>query len=184
MISYRHIYDQLTEIMENTKDESTTLELSLLRIRIAKVLDVLERKTPEWSSKNYIPTICVDFDGVLSEYRDGWKGHAVITDKPMPGAFEWLDEAVNVCRIMIFSARCNHPDGIAAMYDWMKFHGMKEDTLRKLIFEPGKPSWYIHIDDRNIKFDGDWKALPSAAGFLKYFKPWYYHKQGWRDAQD
>ena len=61
------------------------------------------------------PILCVDFDGVIHSYASGWKGADAIPDPPVPGAMEFLREALRHFRVSIFSSRSNQPGGIAAM---------------------------------------------------------------------
>ena len=41
-----------------------------------------------------LPILALDFDGVLHSYTSGWQGADVISDPPVPGAIEFLMEAV------------------------------------------------------------------------------------------
>jgi hypothetical protein len=132
-----------------------------------------ETKHAHWHPR--IKTIAVDFDGVIHSYQTPWQGPAVIPDPPLPGAIGWLENMVLQFKVLIFSARCNDLVGIASMKLWLINHGLKPSTLNKIIFEPGKPSAHVFIDDRALQFTG---AFPVNAD-LRNFKPWYYGKPGW-----
>jgi hypothetical protein len=154
--------------------------------RVDAAIAALGQKAPDWKHLDK-PILCVDFDGVISEYRNGWHGPAVINEEPVAGAFEWLREAQEHFTVMIFSTRCNFPEGIVAMKEWLCSHG-GTDLAGSLIFEPGKPSWFLHIDDRAIEFDGGrhenfWLRTPAVT-LLRGFKPWYHSIPGWRHAQE
>lgn len=128
-----------------------------------------------WDPK--VKTIAVDFDGVIHSYQTPWVASHYIPDPPLPGALEWLEYLTHNFKVLIFSARCNDVAGIAAMKGWFKNHGLAPAALGALIFEPGKPSAHVFIDDRAIQFDGNYLALHP--GQLRRFKPWYYGKEGW-----
>lgn len=51
------------------------------------------------------PTLCVDFDGVVHSYTSPWKGAAVISDPPVPGAIEWLLACLDYFEVVIYSSR-------------------------------------------------------------------------------
>lgn len=122
-------------------------------------------------------TIAVDFDGVIHSYQTPWQGPDVIPDPPLAGAFDWLANLTTKFQVLIFSARCNDVSGIIAMKAWFTKHGFPPLALEKLIFEPGKPSAHVFIDDRAWRFDGSFIGL--APGHLHNFKPWYYGQEGW-----
>lgn len=135
------------------------------------------------------PILCLDFDGVLHSYTSGWKGPDIIPDPPVPGMVEFLDKAIEVFDVQIFSSRSNqqgaYRTGIEAMQDFiwkaLAYHfdcqfamGDPRDfdrarTIRDAISYPTeKPAAFITIDDRAITFNGTWPTME----FLKNFKPW------------
>lgn len=109
------------------------------------------------------PILCLDFDGVLHWYRNGWKGADVVDDDPVPGAVDFVRQAQEYFQIMIYSSRSNHPGGIDAMRTWMEEHGFPE-----VGFATEKPSAWVTIDDRALTFTGEWFD-PAE---LRRFKPW------------
>ncbi len=113
-------------------------------------------------------TICVDFDGVIHSYDSGWQGHDKAVDPPVPGAIEWLQNAVDRFDIQIYSSRSQHEKGVDAMKDWLILHGLGADTLAKIKFPTQKPAAFLTIDDRAICFDGAWPSFES----IDNFKPW------------
>lgn len=123
------------------------------------------------------PILCLDFDGVIHSYTSGWKGAEIIPDPPVPGALEFLQEAVKHFRVAIFSSRSHQPGGAVAMRTWLGAHILKRQSITEL----GDPPWFaqlewpmekppalVTIDDRAITFDGTWPSIES----LKAFKPW------------
>jgi hypothetical protein len=106
--------------------------------------------------------ICIDFDGVISEY-DGWKGEDDL-GKPLKGVKEFLEKLNSVgLRWVVFTTRPH--DKVA---DWFKKHKlpMPEDITNIKIPSP------VYIDDRVIKFDGDFsKLIKDMKNFNVYWKP-------------
>jgi hypothetical protein len=110
------------------------------------------------------PILSLDFDGVLHWYRNGWQGATVIDDIPVPGAQEFVSNALEHFRVVIYSSRSHQTGGIDAMREWLQEHGFPE-----VEFCTEKPSALVSIDDRAITFSGDW---PDPVDLLA-FQPWY-----------
>jgi hypothetical protein len=115
-----------------------------------------------------LPTLCVDFDGVIHSYEKGWHG-GVIYGTVVPGFFEWLDDVRRHFRVMVYSSRSKDATGIADMKRWLteQNHGRMPEGLE---FAAEKPAAFLTIDDRALTFDGDWRAFDSDR--LRSFKPW------------
>ena len=119
------------------------------------------------------PILCLDFDGVIHSYESGWKGAAVILDPPVPGAVDFIKDALNHFRVAIFSSRSGQPGGIDAMKNWLS-HAVVERFqmlpvwIDMIEWPTEKPPAFVTIDDRVIPFDGTWPAIET----LKGFKPW------------
>lgn len=134
------------------------------------------------------PILCVDFDGVIHSYISGWRGAAFIPDAPVPGAMQFLIDAIKVFEVHIYSSRSKSEDGRMAMKSWMDYWLDKEfgwdkgleavsaaNSVRSnIVFANEKPAAFLTIDDRAICFDGDWSEL-NPEELLK-FKPWYRNK--------
>lgn len=129
------------------------------------------------------PIICVDFDGVIHSYSSGWQGVDVISDDPVPGAIEWLQEHLPVpdalgghCVdhrgpvVQIYSSRSKERSGVKAMKAWLVKHGLPREYISDgiLEFPTQKPAAFLTIDDRAICFTG---KFPSAQEIMS-FKPW------------
>jgi hypothetical protein len=116
-------------------------------------------------------TLCVDFDGVINSYISGWKGVEQVTDPPVRGAIEWLlamlGEGFDVC---IYSSRSKEAAGVQAMRDALKRWGMHQDDIDRIDFPTQKPAAWLTIDDRCVRFDGNFEALTADA--INNFKPW------------
>lgn len=113
------------------------------------------------------PILCVDFDGVIHSYTSGWKGVDVIPDPPVKGAFDWLRCVSAAFDVVIYSSRSQDLAGVEAMKEWFYRHGFDEASIR---FASEKPAAFLTIDDRAIRFDGNFEALTPE--HLRAFKPW------------
>lgn len=123
------------------------------------------------------PILSLDFDGVLHLYSSGWQGADRVSDPPVPGAMEFLWNAVDHFRVAIYSTRSHQPGGIHAMREWIgrnfrAFAGPEasecEYRLSLIEYPREKPSAMIGIDDRILTFDG---RFPVPKSLLE-FKPW------------
>ena len=96
-------------------------------------------------------TIAIDFDGVLHQYN-GFKGADVFSD-PMPHARERVEELLaRGHEVVVFTTR------IAALVrEWLQKHEFPALSVTCV----KQPFWLI-IDDRALRFDGDWAKLTVA----------------------
>ncbi len=113
------------------------------------------------------PILLVDFDGVIHSYSSGWQGADEIPDPPVPGAEEFLREAVEHFHVNIYSSRTNQEDGISAMAEWCH-ERFGPELMKRLIFPTAKPAAFLTIDDRCVCFKG---TFPDPKDLLE-FKPW------------
>lgn len=132
--------------------------------------------------------VCIDFDGVCSNYESGWIAADVIPDPPVEGTFDalylYLEEGLTVA---IHSARSAQPGGIDAMREWLAEHDrchrvevMKENDLKpedllppliqQIEFPICKPAAGMYIDDRGFHYAGP-GTLPDPVN-IKAFRPW------------
>jgi len=121
----------------------------------------------------YKKILCVDFDGTLSAYKNGWQGINTINEDPVPGAMQFLIDAVKVFDVNIFSSRSEKPEGILAMKEWlytqlMKFSEEGFDVYMQLKLPVNKPPAFVSLDDRTIQFNGVFPSIDE----LTIFKPW------------
>ncbi|WP_299671740.1 hypothetical protein [uncultured Roseobacter sp.] len=124
------------------------------------------------------PILCLDFDGVIHSYTSGWQGADVVADPPVPGAIEFICDAISLFDVHIFSSRSNQPGGIEGMQEWLAEALAKyfddapadfENFAREAITWPtSKPPAMVTIDDRAITFTGE---FPDPQSLLD-FKPW------------
>jgi hypothetical protein len=126
------------------------------------------------------PTICIDFDGVIHSYERGWQ-NGVIYGTVVPGFFEWIERVRSQFKLVIYSSRSKSPEGITAMSLWLHEQrnnwiaaGGQRDLVEPLSLEfaSEKPATWLTIDDRAIRFTGDWSAAELTPEAMLEFKPW------------
>lgn len=116
-------------------------------------------------------TACIDFDGVIADYRGGWRGENVFGDL-LPGARDGiLSLKDNGYKIIINTARRD----TQALRDYLDDNGIPFDDVNNVCDpETGrcrKPHADVYIDDRAIRFDGDWaEAVTEVLGFVPWQK--------------
>jgi len=138
---------------------------------------------------SYKPIICIDFDGVIHSYENGWQD-GEIYGIVIPGFFEWLDRAKDHFQCVVYSSRSKADDGVAKMQQWIANEWMRivvnDRTNQKLAdlssyswhpldsleFAFTKPAAFLTIDDRCIRFTGDWTESNLAPENLKRYVPW------------
>lgn len=137
----------------------------------------------------YTPILCLDFDGVIHRYTSGWKGASNIPDAPMPGAIQFICDALDGgFSVQIFSSRSKSIFGRWAMKRWLakaladywqsgasrvtfaeaECWGDAAKVVNRLKFPWFKPAALLTIDDRAIQFKGEWPAIED----IRAFKPW------------
>lgn len=124
-------------------------------------------------------SICIDFDGVVHDYMDGWKD-GEIYGRVVGGFIEWADIAREHFTLVIYSSRSKTTDGIAAMRVWL--HKQIEEahqentglalSISDFEFASQKPPAWLTIDDRAVCFGGDWLDPALSVEQIKAFKPW------------
>ncbi len=103
-------------------------------------------------------TICIDFDGVIADYSEGYQGKDVFGEM-IPGA----DAATQVLKekgwtIIIYTTR----PATAALKKWLEKNGIQYDHINENPDQPedAKPGCKIaadiYLDDRGMRFGGQW----------------------------
>jgi len=108
------------------------------------------------------PTVCVDLDGVLNTY-DGWRGPDHYPP-PRPGARDFLEQLfLRGYRVVILTTR-----DIDKTWTWLREHDM---GLFVAYVTNEKPPAVAYIDDRAIRFRGDFEAtLAELEGFRAHWE--------------
>ena len=119
-----------------------------------------------------VRTISIDFDGVLHSYSTPWQNASIIPDPPVPGALAALWHFISQpdFKVVIFSSRNHQEGGIDAMRAWLRKHGLSAKDLARIDFPLTKPSAHVSIDDRSLRFNGEWSGWTPT--MLREFVPW------------
>lgn len=96
--------------------------------------------------------IAIDFDGVIHDY-DKWTG-VKPEGPPVPGALEAVKRLEENYDIVIFTTRANHDDGPWLVHQWLVKHGF---GWMQVIGK--KVPCSLYIDDRGLRFNGDWQEV-------------------------
>lgn len=102
-------------------------------------------------------TICLDFDGVVHSYLSGWHGETIISDPPIHRVEQAIRQLRKDYRVVVFSARCRSDEGVEAIMDWLAKHEIEVDEVCR-----NKPPAHIYVDDRAVRFTGDWDETIAA----------------------
>jgi hypothetical protein len=136
----------------------------------------LIEKSAEQKKRSEKPILCLDFDGVIHSYHRGWQdgsiyGHVV------SGFWEWSEKAAKLFTLVVYSSRSKTEAGQLAMAQWLanqraewRKNGGQATTDISFEFADEKPPAFLTIDDRAIRFDGNWAAIEPES--LLTFKPW------------
>lgn len=120
-------------------------------------------------------TICIDFDGVIHDYSDGWQGEDVF-GQMIPNA----DTGTSVLKkkgwtVIIFTTR-KKTDKLEA---WLKEHNISYDYINENPAQPehssGKIIANVYLDDRGICFRGRWDSWLLRE--IADFEPWQEHQK-------
>lgn len=129
------------------------------------------------------PILCLDFDGVIHSYSSGWQGARVIPDPPVPGALQFMAEALeHGWDVVVHSSRARYFGGRRAMRRWLREHAeacalWHDDDSAVAAYLPGlcrvrfsllKPPALVTLDDRAVTFLG---VFPDPQA-LRQFAPW------------
>lgn len=127
------------------------------------------------------PILCIDFDGVIHTYDQGWQGGRIYGDV-VDGFFEWAERAVTRFQLFIYSSRCKDEALRAAMRNWLTRRlaewvdatGRDRSAPPPIVFTFAheKPAAFLTIDDRAVRFDGRWEAPELDPETLADFRPW------------
>lgn len=118
-------------------------------------------------------TLCIDFDGVIHSYENGWQGgeiYGTITE----GFCDWAAEMAKHFDLVIYSSRSKTPGGRGMMKRWLK-EKWSGPPIPEFQFASTKPAAWLTIDDRAICFQGDWTSLDLRT--LQSFRPWHARRE-------
>jgi len=102
-------------------------------------------------------TICLDFDGVIHQYRKGYHDGSIY-DLPTEGTKEAIEEMLSHgFEVVIYTARPNWQE----IKPWLEKNFGKE-IADKVNIIPDKPKAILYVDDRAIRFT-NWKDILNYA---------------------
>lgn len=116
---------------------------------------------------NMEKTIAFDFDGVIHQFKKGWQGAEIISEKPVRGIRNVLSELkVKGYKITIYSCRALTLEGYRAMVKWLA-----ENKMIEFIEDitSSKPIAKVMVDDRCINFRGNTTSLVDE---IESFRSW------------
>ncbi len=121
-----------------------------------------------------LPTIVLDFDGVIHSYTSGWKGPRVITDPVVPGAMEFLYYMTEDYQIAIYSSRSHYFGGRRAMKKYIKENLKK--FIKDIVENSGEVNDYALNDEEDSILVNDivnveLNTTMSCITFPKYKPP-------------
>lgn len=132
--------------------------------------------------------LSLDFDGVIHSYDRGWNGGELYGGLTI-GFVTWAEEAVKHFQIAIHTSR--FPKQKSDVIEWLferlvEYYESARDLtgdqateaasalLNQFEFYDNKPPAFLTIDDRALRFTGNWGDFPVSK--LSSFKPWNYSK--------
>jgi len=123
--------------------------------------------------------ILIDFDGVLSDYSQGWRGEETFGE-PLEEGVKLLQELwTRGFKPSLYTTRLGGENVLGsrskvdiervstALFSWCNRHGIV-DYIHDVL--PFKPMAHLHIDDRAIQFKG---LCDETLTEVKRFKPWW-----------
>lgn len=98
----------------------------------------------------YQPVIAIDFDGVIHQFKQPWRGTRIISDPPVDG----IDKVIAELRekgykVIVVSSRCFGRGGKRAIRKYLKKYNIVVDGVTK-----DKVGAQVYLDDRAMRFDG------------------------------
>lgn len=161
-----------SNVMAKAKTESKTKSPTSPKSQAPTVVEpVLE--APALVAPEII--LAVDFDGVLHSYDGNWQGEDVITGELLPGAADFLYEAVQRYTVSVYSVRGATEAGRNAMEEWLydKLTAAIGDKgaaiASQLLIAEHKPFAHLMIDDRAWRFEGNFPRISDIEKLV--YKP-------------
>ncbi len=112
-------------------------------------------------------TVIIDFDGCIHSYTSGWQGVGQAPDPPVPGVREAVAELRTKYEVVVFSTRSSCHDGMKAIRDYLRLHEIEVDRV-----VDRKVPAVAMVDDRGVRFEGDWPAMGAHLLDERNLVPW------------
>tara|TARA_A100001011_G_C14267943_1_gene825602 strand:- start:1021 stop:1428 length:408 start_codon:yes stop_codon:yes gene_type:complete len=129
-------------------------------------------ETREHSFPDETYQIGVDFDGVIHRCSKGFYDGTVY-DEPIPGARTALEKLSKNYVIVVYSAKARKDrmlidgkTGVELIWDWLKKYDM-DKFVKDVTAE--KPRAVFYIDDKAVRFNGEWSSTFKELNRLGYF---------------
>ena len=98
----------------------------------------------------YQPVVAIDFDGVIHQFKQPWRGSRIIPDPPVDGIDKTIAELRSRgYKVVVVSSRCLGRGGRLAIKKYLKKNNIKVDGVTK-----HKVGAHVYLDDRAMRFDG------------------------------
>ncbi len=112
-------------------------------------------------------SICLDFDGVINSYKSGWQGETIIPDPLVLDTKAAIDRLRKEgWRVLVYSTRCKTAKGREAIRKYLRENGIFVDEICT-----DKPTALIYVDDRGLKFNGEWsQTLREIATYKNWLR--------------
>ena len=122
------------------------------------------------TKRYYCKAICIDFDGVIADFTDDIN----VLGKIIPGAAPALRELPSSgYKIIIHTARPADKDNIARLADYLNKWEIPFDEINTNSDCPWpaqKPIADLYIDDRALRFNGNWQETLKEAKIFSMLK--------------
>lgn len=106
------------------------------------------------------PTIALDFDGVIHSYEKGWSD-GTIYGTVVHGFEDWYWAAQPHFNMVVHTSRETEQ-----VRKWLLEHGLEMEVYAE------KPPAFLSIDDRCVRFMGNWSDPSLQPKSLMHFRPW------------
>lgn len=109
--------------------------------------------------EKYCKAICLDFDGVLHGYRNGFTPGAPPDDTPVEGALAFVRGVLRAgFKVYVLSARFDREENLLYVRQWLTRNGFPAASMTLVTT---KPKACLYVDDRGFRFEGpqSWQTI-------------------------
>lgn len=107
--------------------------------------------------------IALDLDGVLNPNLT-----ESLTEKPVPGAQQFVRRLMKEgYEVVIFTHRAVEPDGALETMEWLRKHDFPQLPVTAV-----KPAAILYLDDRCMRFEGDFDVVMDFIHDEQATLPW------------